>query len=199
MLADQLDRSFPDLPRIRDARLRELVTAQWRYVSERNPLHADLERIPLNPSLPIERYGSLVAHIRAMAALAETLVPIYAREWHIEMDLDNFLAAAYVHDSAKVIEFVERDGKLEGTPGFDHAIEGGKIALAVGFPRAIAHMVAAHIYIGTLKLARTREAQLFQFLDPICLPVFPEQGKGAVERHLDSNGWKVPPSPPDLP
>jgi uncharacterized protein YjlB len=198
VLERQLDRAFPDLGRIRDARLRELVAAQWRYVSERNPIHTEIERIPLNPSLPIERYGDLTKHIRAMAALAETLVPAYAREWRIEMDVDHFLAAAYVHDSAKVIEFVERDGKLEGTPGFDHAVEGGKISLAVGFPRGIAHMVAAHIYIGTLKLPRTREAQLFQFLDPMCLPVFPEDGKSAVERHLDANGWTAKPAPADL-
>jgi hypothetical protein len=54
-------------------------------------------------------------------------------------------------------------------------------------------MVEVHIYIGKRRLPRTREAQLFQFLDPICLPVFPEAGKGAVERHLEANGWSVEP------
>ena len=190
-LADRLDRSFPDIARIGDARLRELVAAQWRYVSERNPIHTDLERIPLHPTLPFETYGGLAPHIRAMATLAEALVPVYARDWGIDMSLDDFLAAAYVHDSAKVIEFVERDGALAGTPGFDHAVEGAKVAREVGFPERIAHMVEAHIYIGKRRLPRTREAQLFQFLDPMCLPVFPEAGKGAVERHLEANGWKV--------
>jgi putative nucleotidyltransferase with HDIG domain len=190
-LADRLDRSFPNIARIRDARLRELVAAQWRYVSERNPVHTDIERIPLHPTLPFETYGGLAPHIRAMAALAEALVPVYARDWGIDMRLDDFLAAAYIHDSAKVIEFVEKDGKLVGTPAFDHAVEGAKVAREVGFPEPIAHMVEAHIYIGRRQLPRTREAQLFQFLDPICLPVFPESGKSAVERHLEANGWKV--------
>jgi len=192
MLADLLERTFPEMARIADARLRGLVAAQWRYVSERNPIHGDIERIPLHPTFPRDRYGSLAAHIRAMAALAATLVPVYAREWGMHMDLDAFLAAVYVHDSAKVIEFVERDDQLVGTPGFDHAAEGARIALEVGFPEGIAHMIAAHTFIGPLRLARTREAQLFQLLDPMCLPIFPEGGKGAVERHLEANDFPVP-------
>lgn len=191
MLADRLDRSFPNVARIRDPRLRDLVAAQWRYVSERNPVHTDIERIPLHPTLPFETYGGLASHIRAMATLAEALVPVYARDWGIDMELDRFLAAAYVHDSAKVIEFVQQDGQLAGTPGFDHAAEGARIAREVGFPEGIAHMIEVHTYIGPLRLAGTREAQLFQFLDPMCLPVFPEAGKSAVERHLEANGWRV--------
>ena len=191
MLVEGLDRSFPGISRIRDARLRDHVKAQWRYVSERNPIHTDVERIPLHPTLPLETYGGLAAHIRAMAALSETLVPAYAKEWGIPMDLDRFLAAAYAHDSAKVIEFVMRDGKLEGTPGFDHAVEGARVAREVGFPEEVAHMIEVHTYIGKLRIARTKEAQLFQFLDPMCLPVFPEAGKGAVERHLEANGWSI--------
>lgn len=197
MLADQVERSFPEVARIRDGHLRDLVTAQWRYVSERNPAHTDIERIPLHPTLPRDRYGGLASHIRAMAALAEALVPAYSREWGIRMELDHFLAAAYVHDSAKVIEFVERDGRLEGTPGFDHAIEGARIAAEVGFPSAVVDMIETHSYLGPLRLPRTREAQLLQLLDPMCLPVFPESGKSAVQRHLEANGFPVPVRPPD--
>lgn len=191
MLADRLDRSFPGISRISDGKLRELVKAQWRYVSERNPVHTDIEKIPLHPTLPFETYGGLAPHLRSMATLAETLVPVYSREWHIEMPLDHFLAAAYVHDSAKVIEFVMQDGALVGTPGFDHAVEGARIAREVGFPEAIAHMIEVHTFLGKQRLPRTKEAQLLQLLDPMCLPVFPEKGKGAVERHLDANGWKA--------
>ena len=199
MLADQVERSFPDIAAIRDPRLRELVVEQWRFVGSRNAAHTDIEAIPLHPTFPIERHGNLASHIRAMATVARTLVPLYAREWRIELELDHFLVAAFTHDAAKVIEFVERDGELVATPGFDHAIEGGRIALAVGLPREIAHMIAAHMYVGRLVLPRTRAAQIFQFLDPLCLPIFPEQGKSSVQRHLEANGWTPPPEPADVP
>lgn len=199
MLADQLDTAFPDLARIRDERLRQACRDQWRYVGECNPDHTDLERIPVHPSLPVERYGNLVSHIRAQMALSHVLVPTYAKEWRIELNIDHFLACAIVHDSAKVIEFTFQDGELVATPGFDHAYEGARIALKVGFPKDLAHMIAVHTYLGAKRLPRTAAAQLFQFLDPICVPVFPEQGKSAVERHLEANKWTVPPAPADLP
>jgi HD superfamily phosphodiesterase len=107
------------------------------------------------------------------------------------MSLDHFLVSAYVHDSAKVIEFVVKDGKIAGTPGYDHAVEGARIAREVGFPEEIAHMIEVHTFLGKQRLPRSKEAQLFQFLDPMALPVFPEAGKGAVERHLEANGWKA--------
>jgi hypothetical protein len=53
-------------------------------------------------------------------------------------------------------------------------------------------MVEAHSFAGPLVVPRTREAQLFHFLDPICLNVFPDQGPGAVDRHLAANGWTDP-------
>jgi 23S rRNA maturation-related 3'-5' exoribonuclease YhaM len=198
-LADQVQRSFPDLGRINSPGIRDAVVALWRHVSEQNPAHSDIEQIPLNTNRPIDTFGNLASHKRAMATIAQTLVPVYAREWGIALNLDHFLAAALTHDAAKVIEFVEREGQLVATPGFNHAIAGGRIAVAVGLPREVAHMIAAHSYGGPLVRARTREAQLFQFLDPMCVPVFPEHGKSLVDAHLASNGWIPRPEPPDVP
>ena len=199
MLADQILRAFPGLSEVRDARLRDLAVEQWRYVAEHgDPIHTDVERIPVHPSLPVERYGGLASHIRAQMALSRTLVPTYEAEWKVRLDLDHFLVCAVVHDSAKVIEFVARDGALVATPGFDHAVEAARIAAKVGLPREVVHMIAVHTYLGPKRLPRTAAAQLFQFLDPIALPVFPDAGKGAVERHLDLNGWTAAPTPEDL-
>jgi len=199
VLEDQLDRAFPDLAEIRDKRLRGLVGELWRSVSERNPVHTDIERIPTHPLFPIERHGSLANHIRGQMAVSKTLVPTYMREWRIELSLDHFLATAAIHDAAKVIEFVEQDGKLVATPGFDHALVAGRLARDLGFPPEIAHMVAVHTYVGPMRLPRSRAAQLFQYLDPLCLPVFPEHGKSSVERHLEANHWSVAAPPDDVP
>ena len=200
MLAEQLDRAFPEIAQIRDERLRDLCRDHWRYVEAHGEkAHTDIERIPVHPSLPVERYKGLAQHVRGQMAIAQVLVPTFKKEWDIDLSLDHFLACAIVHDSAKVIEFVMKDDQLVATPGFDHAYEAAKIALAVGFPKELAHMVAVHTYLGPKRLPRSAAAQLFQFLDPICLPVFPETGKSAVERHLEANQWTVRPAPEDLP
>lgn len=193
LTASAVEASFPRVAAIGDARLRRLVVEVWEHVSSRNPIHRDLEAIPLHPTLPIVRHGSIAAHVRAMARLTDALVPAYAAEWGIALDLDAFRTAAYIHDAAKVIEFVERDGGLVATGGFNHALEGARIARELGAPEAIAHMVEAHTFVGPLVQPRTREAQLFLFLDVLCVPVFPERGEGVWPRHLGANRWGSPP------
>ncbi|HKY51267.1 MAG TPA: HD domain-containing protein [Candidatus Limnocylindria bacterium] len=164
----------------------------WRYVSERNPAWTDIERLPLHPTMPIAAHGNLVKHIVAMVRISEALVPIYRELWQQELDLDTFRAASYIHDAAKVIEFSEKDGGVTAIPGYNHAIEAGRIVRELGGPEPLAHMVEAHSFAGALVAPRTRDAQLFLLLDPMCLNVFPEQGTGVIERHLKANGWEDP-------
>jgi hypothetical protein len=185
-------RAFPALKDISDARLRKLSTEVWRYVSERNPAWTDIERIPLHPAMPIAAHGNLVKHVVAMVRISEALVPIYRELWKQDLDLDTFRTASYVHDAAKVIEFSEKDGTVTGIPGYNHAIEAGRIVRELGGPEPLAHLVEAHSFAGALVTPRTRDAQLFLMLDPMCLNVFPEHGTGVVERHLKANGWEDP-------
>lgn len=177
---------------IRDSRLRKLSTDVWRYVSERNPAWTDIERLPLHPTMPIAKHGNLVKHVVAMVRISEALVPIYRELWQQDLDLDRFRTASYVHDAAKVIEFTEKDGAIAAIPGYNHAIEAGRIVRELGGPEPLAHMVEAHSFAGALVVPRTREAQLFLLLDPMCLNVFPEQGPGVIERHLKANSWEDP-------
>ena len=193
MLADgDVLRAFPLIKDIGDARLRKLSTDVWRHVSERNAAWSDIERIPLHPTMPIAAHGNLVRHVVAMVRISEALVPVYRELWQQDLDLDAFRAASYVHDAAKVIEFSEKDGALTAIPGYNHAIEAGRIVRELGGPETLAHMVEAHSFAGSLVVPRTRDAQLFLMLDPMCLNVFPEQGTGVVERHLKANGWDDP-------
>ncbi|OLC56917.1 MAG: hypothetical protein AUH85_04610 [Chloroflexi bacterium 13_1_40CM_4_68_4] len=191
-LGSQVDRAFPGIAAIEQPSLRKLVKDFWQYVADVNAQWRDIEAIPIFPSLPIETTGNLANHIRAMARVSEAIVPLYAELWGVELSADDFLTAVYVHDAAKVIEFVKKDGELTAIPGFNHALEAGRIVRDLGGPEEIAHMVESHSFAGALAVPRTRAAQLFLFLDPLCLPIFPEQGKGAVERHLDANGWQDP-------
>ena len=192
LIATAVEKAFPGIAAIGSDRLRKLVLDLWQYVCYVNPQWQEIEAIPLSPSLSIETYGNLANHVRAMARCVDTLVPVYADLWTIELSRDEFLAAVYVHDAAKVIEFRKKDGEVTAIPGFNHALEAGRIVRDLGGPEEIAHMVECHSFAGPLTVPRTRAAQLFLFLDPLCLPVFPEQGKGAVERHLDANAWTDP-------
>jgi hypothetical protein len=185
-------RAFPGISAISDARLRKLSTEVWRYVSERNPVWTDIELIPCHPTMPIATHGNLVKHVVAMVRISEALVPIYRELWRLELSLDTFRTASYVHDAAKVIEFNEKDGAIAAIPGYNHAVEAGRILRELGGPEPLAHMVEAHSFAGPLVVPRTRDAQLFLFLDPMCLNVVPEHGTGVVERHLKANGWEDP-------
>jgi hypothetical protein len=183
---------FPGIGAITDQRLRQLGLDVWRYVSDRNPTWSDIRRIPLHPSMPIATHGTLVAHVTAMARLGEALAPLYRELWAQDLELDTFRAAAYVHDAAKVIEFTESPAGLQAIAGYNHAIEAGRIVRELGGPEAVAHMAEAHSFSGPLVMPRTRDAQLFLLMDPMCLNVFPEQGAGVFERHLKANGWDPP-------
>lgn len=185
---------FPGIAKISDLRLRALSLDVWRYVSDRNPAWSDIERLPLHPAMPIATHGNLTKHVNAMARLSEALVPIYRELWQQDLGLDTFRAAAYVHDAAKVIEFTETDAGLQAIAGFNHAIEAGRIVRELGGPEGIAHLAEAHSFSGPLVMPRTRDAQLFLLMDPMCLNVFPEQGPGVFERHLKANGWDAPPT-----
>ena len=189
---DDVLRAFPRASEIADAKLRALVTDVWRYVSDRNPTWSDVARIPLHPTMPIEKHGNLVKHVLGMVRISETVVATFRELWEQDLEVDTFRTAAYVHDAAKVIEFTERAGKIEAVAGFNHAIEAGRIVRELGGPETIAHMCEAHSFTGPLVVPRTREAQLFLLLDPICLNVFPEQGPGVFERHLKANGYEDP-------
>ncbi len=127
LTAEHVLEIFPGIGAITDRRLQRLSLDVWRYVSERNPSWSDIGRIPLHPTMPIATHGTLVAHVTAMARLAETLSPLYRELWAQDLDLDTFRAAAYVHDAAKVIEFTDGPTGLQAIAGYNHAIEAGRI------------------------------------------------------------------------
>src|SRR5712691_6119154 len=84
----QIYQSFPGLAAIGQPDLRKLVIDVWEWLGQQNPSHDDPEAIPLHPSLPIVVHGNLAAHKRAMASTATALVPTYAEQWQIDLDLD---------------------------------------------------------------------------------------------------------------
>lgn len=192
LTASHIEEIFPAISQVANTRLRRLCIDVWRHVSDRNPAWSDIARIPLHATMPIGTHGNLVKHVVAMDRLAEALVPLYRELWDQDLDLDTYRAAAYVHDAAKVIEFTPKDDGVEAIPGFNHAIEAGRIVRELGGPEDLAHMTEAHSFAGALVVPRTRDAQLFLLLDPMCLNVFPEQGSGVFERHLKANGWEDP-------
>ena len=191
---DHVLQVFPGIANISHQRLRSLSIDVWRYVSDRNPSWTDIDRLPLHPTMPIATHGNLTKHVNAMARLAEALAGLYRELWQQDLDLDTFRVAAYVHDAAKVIEFTETAGGLQAVAGYNHAIEAGRIIRELGGPEGIAHMAEAHSFSGPLVMPRTRDAQVFLLMDPMCLNVFPEQGPGVFERHLKANGWEAPPT-----
>jgi hypothetical protein len=189
---DEVVASFPGIHDISDASRRDLVLDVWKAAADRRTLDLPLEHIPISPTLPVDQHGTLAMHIRAMADVGSAVVRAYEEHLDVAMLLDDVLTAVYVHDVAKLYEFSFRADRLVGTPGFNHALEGARLVEHCGAPPSVVEMVRSHSFAGPLIMPATREAQLFMFLDAICLRAFPEDGDDAVRRHLRSNGWEVP-------
>ncbi len=195
---EALTRSFPQLEQISDPALRAVVHDTWELAASSSTLELELEELPISPTLPIGAHGTLAMHIRAMARVGLGLLDAYRTEFGIEMATDELLTAVYVHDVAKLLEFSFVGGRLTAAGGFNHALEGARLAARCDAPASVIEMVRSHSFAGPLVMPRTREAQLFLLLDGICLRAFPEDGDDAIRRHLRSNGWRVP-LPPDVP
>src|SRR3954464_14526284 len=166
---EQVRAAFPGIDAIADARLRALSYDVWRHVSERNHSWSDVARLPLHPTMPIAKHGNLVKHVVAMVRLSEAIVPLFAELWNERIDLDLFRAACYVHDAAKVIEFTETKDGLAAIPGYNHAIEAGRIVRELGGAQraaagrsgaARAHVRGAFILRSARHAAHSRGAAL---------------------------------------
>ena len=55
----------------------------------------------------------------------------------------------------------QNDGAITAIPGYNHAIEVGRIVRELGGPEPLAHMVEAHSFAGALIVPRTRDAQRY--------------------------------------
>ena len=75
----------------------------------------------------------------------------------VEVSTDDVIAGGLLHDVGKAFEFDpqnqkrwQADSRKTGFPAMRHSVYGGYVALSVGLPEEIAHLISAHSSEGNL-------------------------------------------------
>lgn len=158
----QVREAFPELERIEDGQLRELVTEAWVLGLERGGWQA-IEDIPYAWNI---HEVSTVEHVRGVTKIAIESMRVQRTIHGADPDADVVVAACLLHDVGKCYEYTDHvEPSLLDTPDrnryandeIPHSISGYALAHEVGCPlavqRAIPHF---HGEIPT----RTLEAEL---------------------------------------
>jgi len=169
-MREVVQRLWPEIQWIKDARLREQVAETWTKALERSPLEADdLDHIPftlLVPNCPITfmEHKRCVVHIARHSA--EAMQEFMGRS--LPIDMDTVIAGAILADVGKLLEYeLGPDGKSrqsERGEALRHPFTGVALALECGVPDAVCHIIAAHAAEGDL-VKRTTEAYIVHHAD----------------------------------
>lgn len=159
-------RAFPAVESIRDEDLRDSVIEAWADALAETSW--DLDEMPWYPPEQ-ERLGipdeTTVGHVNqvvdAAVALAEVLVE--HRGDRVDIDMDDVLAGALVHDLGKLYEF-DADGATDVEHYFGHPYYGIYPLARAGIPPRISHVVLAHTGLTDVEPA-TMEAEIVRRAD----------------------------------
>jgi putative nucleotidyltransferase with HDIG domain len=165
-----VERLWPEIQWVQDAKLREQVTQTWVKALERSPLQPDdLNRIPftlLIPNCPITfmEHKRCVVHIARKSA--ESMNEFMGRA--LPVNLDKVIAGAILADVGKLLEYeLGPEGKArqsERGEALRHPFTGVALALECGVPDDVCHIVAAHAAEGD-QVKRTTEAFIVHHAD----------------------------------
>lgn len=156
---EYIKKLFPEVEEIQDANLKDLVTKVWLVAMERGGWER-IDSIPFTLLVPTE--ATLVEHTRRVTRMAMAV----ARERY-DLDMDIVVAGGLTHDVGKLLEYEETGGQIiKSRFGalVRHPVSGYAMAMEVGLPLEVAHIIAAHSAEGE-KVSRTPEAILINHCD----------------------------------
>jgi putative nucleotidyltransferase with HDIG domain len=168
-MRDAVLKLWPELEWIKNADLREKVTATWIKALEMSPLTPDdLNTIPftlLVPNCPISfmEHKRCVVHIARRAG--ESMHEFLGRA--LPVDMDTVIAGAILADVGKLLEYEKVDGKAKQSPrgeALRHPFTGVAVAMMCGVPDEVCHIIAAHAGEGDL-VKRSTEAYVVHHAD----------------------------------
>jgi hypothetical protein len=165
-MREAVEKLWPELEWIEDARLRESVTETWVRALERSPLDpADLGQIPFTLLIPdcpatFMEHKRCVVHVARRSA--EAMREFLGRS--LPIDLDTVIAGAILADVGKVLEYERVDGEARQSArgrALRHPFTGVAVALECG---VVCHVIAAHAAEGDL-VKRSTEATIVHHAD----------------------------------
>lgn len=150
---------FPEIRKIKSDSLRKGVIAVWLLAMKRGKWQK-IDKIPF--TLLIKTKKTLVEHTRTVTRMA---MAVASKRQDIK--LDHIIAGGLIHDVGKLLEY-KKLGKKYTKSSYGkfvrHPVSGYGLALDVGLPIEIAHIVAAHSVEGE-KVKRSNEAIIIHHCD----------------------------------
>lgn len=168
-MRDEIRGMLPELEEIRDPALREKVLNVWEdAVKGGGWKPSDVMRIPFT-LLVGDVNIMFLEHVRTVCrmciAMEKILVAAYGSR--VKIDHDALVAGALLADVGKLLEFVEKDGRIvqgQGGKYLRHPFSGVGLAWKHGVPEAAMHVIATHSHEGD-KVKRFAESIIFHHAD----------------------------------
>ncbi len=135
---------FPYIEKIRDTGMSNKVVQTWYNAWKRGNFQRIEDVHQLEPARDRIVYSN-VDHTNQVCRLAEKMSMILADSLGLQVQMDQLLAGAVLHDVDKIVIFdAETGGFTDTGRRFSHAMMGATMALLEGLPDAVAHIIAAH-------------------------------------------------------
>ena len=157
---EYIEKQFPELARIKDANLRKQTAQVWVEAMRRGGWQ-NLDGIPFT-LLAGEVEETLVQHTRMVTNQAMLIA-----EHRKDLKWDYVVSGALLHDVGKLLEYASKEGKVGKSANgriLRHPVSGAGLAMVVGLPDEVVHIIASHSKEGDL-VERTPEAVLINHCD----------------------------------
>lgn len=153
---------FPEVALIGDDSLREKVGAVWQRLWEESGFDR-IEDVPVMPTLPYPNLKHQQAYIKCIVAVARIFEEVHG----VEYNMDHLIAGALLADASKLVEYRRVEGGYGLTElgqQLPHATYAAHLALQVGLPMPVVHIIATHSPSSGMAPASS-EARLLHWLD----------------------------------
>ncbi|MDI6840259.1 MAG: HD domain-containing protein [bacterium] len=148
---------FPELSWIKSKPLRKKVISLWLIAIKRSGWQK-INDIPFTLLIPTKT--SLIEHTRKVTQLA-----LKISELRQDLKKDILIAGALTHDVGKLFEYESKDGSVvKSASKVRHPVSGYQLAIEVGLPHEVAHIIIAHSHEGD-KIERSNEAIVVHHCD----------------------------------
>ncbi len=160
--------AIPEFKLIEDPELREQCVECWVRATELGEWSID-ELLALPFTLLIDTKVTLIDHIRGVTLMVDAMAGVMnqLKQDGLTVNHQYAIAGALLHDVGKVIEYAKVDERyVKSRIGryLRHPVSGVWLAMEVGLPVKIAHMIGSHSFEGD-RTPRTTEAILIHQAD----------------------------------
>jgi hypothetical protein len=139
-----VQRELPEIALIGDAGIREkVVTVLASFLRD-----SDWDSIDECPAVPGLEGMTLLQHIRQVTLFAVAIADNHIATFGLKVDRDALLAACFLHDSSKLVEYSKAAGGKNSPLGnhLMHAQIAGVRCVEAGLPLKVAYCVTYHVF-----------------------------------------------------